>query len=154
MRHFYDVLNCIFQSFQFLIWTFQPNLLYIHTVYQTLGTPSPLLPSEQSQFVGAWTIQGVESTRQGCWLMLTPMLPTVVSSWLYVLWVVDHSWYTKETVEHEKPSSVVVLTQTVVHGTYYHIPFKGTSIFLSCPFTLWTAHIHNLCLFYFYFTFI
>jgi hypothetical protein len=23
-----------------------------------------------------------------------PMLPTVVSSWLDVLWVVDHSWYT------------------------------------------------------------
>uniref|UniRef100_A0A8C7DTI1 Ig-like domain-containing protein n=1 Tax=Oncorhynchus kisutch TaxID=8019 RepID=A0A8C7DTI1_ONCKI len=34
---------------------------------------------------------GVESIPQGCWPMLTPMLPTVVSSWLDVLWVVDHS---------------------------------------------------------------
>jgi hypothetical protein len=37
--------------------------------------------------------------------MLTPMIPTVVSSWLDVLWVVDHSWYTQKTVECEKPSS-------------------------------------------------
>ena len=32
-----------------------------------------------------------------------------VPCWLDVLWVVDHSWYTQETVEHEKPSSVAVL---------------------------------------------
>ena len=69
----------------------------------------PLLPSEQPQFFGAWTLQGVESVPQGCWPMLTPMLPTVVSSWLDVLWVVDHSWYTQETVECEKPSSTAVL---------------------------------------------
>ena len=35
--------------------------------------------------------------------MLTPLLPTVVSNWLDVL------WYTRETVEREKPSSVAVL---------------------------------------------
>uniref|UniRef100_A0A4W5MLI1 Fibronectin type-III domain-containing protein n=1 Tax=Hucho hucho TaxID=62062 RepID=A0A4W5MLI1_9TELE len=33
-----------------------------------------------------WTLQGVESVPQGCWPMLTPMLPTVVSSWLDVHW--------------------------------------------------------------------
>ena len=44
----------------------------------------------------------VSSFPQGCWAMLTPVLPKVVSSWLDVLWVVDHSWYTGETVEHEK----------------------------------------------------
>ena len=53
--------------------------------------PPPLLPAEQPQFIGAWTLQGVESIPQGCWPMLTLMLPTVVSSWLDVLWVVDHS---------------------------------------------------------------
>jgi hypothetical protein len=51
------------------------------------------LPSEQPLFVRPWTLQGVESIQQGCWPMLTPMLPAVVSSWLDVLW---------DTVEHEK----------------------------------------------------
>jgi hypothetical protein len=44
-----------------------------------------LLPSEQPLFIRAWTSQGVESVPQGCWPMLTLMLPTVVSSWLDVL---------------------------------------------------------------------
>ena len=59
--------------------------------------------------------------------MLTPMLLTVVSSWLDVLLMVDHSSYTLKTVEHEKPSSVAVLkTLNGAPGTYYHTPFKGT----------------------------
>ena len=37
------------------------------------------------------------------------MLSTVVASWLHVLWVVDHSWYTLGTVECENSSSVAVL---------------------------------------------
>ena len=41
--------------------------------------------------------------------MLTTMLPTVVSSRLDVLWVVDHSRYTLATVEGEKESRVAVL---------------------------------------------
>jgi hypothetical protein len=53
--------------------------------------------------------QQVSSVPQGCCSILTLMLPTVVSSRLDVLWVVDHSWYTQETVECEKPSSVAVL---------------------------------------------
>ena len=75
---------------------------------ETLGTPSflPFLPSEQLHFIVAWTLQGVESIPQGCWPMLTPMISTVVSSWLVVLWMVDHYWFTLETVEREKPSSV------------------------------------------------
>ena len=36
------------------------------------------------------------------------LCPTVVSSCLDALWVVDHSWYTRETVEREKPSSFAV----------------------------------------------
>jgi hypothetical protein len=67
------------------------------------------LPSEQPQFGGAWTLQGVKSVLQGCWPMLTRMNPTVVSSLLDVLWVMDHSSCTLETVEREKPSSVAVL---------------------------------------------
>ncbi|XP_052317412.1 arf-GAP with Rho-GAP domain, ANK repeat and PH domain-containing protein 1-like isoform X14 [Oncorhynchus keta] len=43
---------------------------------------TPLLPSEQPQFIRTWTLQSVT---------FFPMLPTVVSSWLDVLWVVDHS---------------------------------------------------------------
>ena len=70
-----------------------------------------ILPSEQPQLVWPWTLQGVESVPQECWSMLTLKLPTDFfrSSFLDVLWVVDHSWYTQETVEHEKPSSVAVL---------------------------------------------
>ena len=45
----------------------------------------PILPSEQPQFVVAWTLQGVESGQQGYWSILTPMLPAVVSKWLDVL---------------------------------------------------------------------
>jgi hypothetical protein len=75
-------------------------------VYKTIIA---LMPSEQPHVIGAWTLQGVESVPQECWPMLTPMLPTVVSSWLDVLWVMDHSWYTHETVEREKPNSVAVL---------------------------------------------
>jgi hypothetical protein len=69
----------------------------------------PILPSKQPQFVGAWTIQWVESVPQGCWSMLNTTVPTVLLNWLDVLWVVDHSWYTQETVERVKPSSVAVL---------------------------------------------
>ncbi|XP_045557405.1 pulmonary surfactant-associated protein A isoform X2 [Salmo salar] len=58
---------------------------------QQLKARQANLEKEQPQFIGAWTLQGVESVPQGCWAMLTPMLPTVVSSWLDVLWVVDHS---------------------------------------------------------------
>ena len=68
-------------------------------------------------------LQGVESVPQGCWPILTPMLPTVVSSWLNVLCVVDHSWYTWETVEGEKPSSIAVLdTLKPVHLAPATIP--------------------------------
>ena len=63
---------------------------------------TPFLTSEQPEFVGVWTRQGVESVPQGCWPMFTPMLPTGV------LWTILE---TRDTVEHETPS-----------GTYYHTP--------------------------------
>jgi hypothetical protein len=31
---------------------------------------------------------------------------TVVSNWMDVLWVVDHSLYTQETVERENPAAL------------------------------------------------
>ena len=36
-------------------------------------------------------------------------------------------------------------TQTGAPGTYYHTPFKALK-HLSCPFTLWMAHVDNPCL--------
>ncbi|KAM9407566.1 polyadenylate-binding protein-interacting protein 2-like isoform 1-T1 [Salvelinus alpinus] len=37
-------------------------------------------------FVGAWTLQGVESVPQGYWPILTPMLPTVQVGSMYFGW--------------------------------------------------------------------
>ena len=50
--------------------------------------------------------------------MLTPMLLIVVTSWLDVLWEVDHSWYAQETVEREKPSSFAVLDLCAWHNLW------------------------------------
>jgi hypothetical protein len=103
--------------------------LAVHWVYKTLGTPShshsiaPLLPSEHPC---RGNVSKASHRDTGpCWFQC------FWSSWLDVLWVMDHSWYTQETI-----------------GTYYHTSFKGNSILnlLSCPFTLWTAHIHNPCI--------
>ena len=60
--------------------------------------------------------------------MLTLMLPTIVSSWLDVLWEVEHSWYTRETVERKKPSNIAVVDtlKLVRLDTFYHTPSKGT----------------------------
>ena len=77
--------------------------------------------SEQPQFAGAWTLQCVASVSPGCWHMLTQMLATVVSSWLDVFWVVDHSWYTRETVECEELGSAAAL-DTLVHLAPTPIP--------------------------------
>jgi hypothetical protein len=52
-----------------------------------------------------------------CWLQYFPQL----SSWLDVLWVVDRSWYTRETVERGKPSSVAVL-DTLKALKYFVLP--------------------------------
>jgi hypothetical protein len=87
----------------------------IYTVIRTLGTPSwywvtpPFLPSEQPQFVRAWTPTRCQKHSKrddspGWWQCFQQLL-----NWLDVLWVVDNSWYTWETVECEKPSSVAVL---------------------------------------------
>ena len=72
-----------------------------------------------------------------CWRQCFPQL----SSWLDVIWVVDHFWYTRETVERWKNSCVAVLDKAGVPGTFYR--FKG--IYILC-FSLWMAHTHNSCL--------
>ena len=64
--------------------------------------------------------------------------PTVVSSWLDVLWVVDHSWYTRKTVEREKPSSVAVL------DTLKPVRLAPTTIPLSKALTYFVLPIHPL----------
>ena len=105
-----------------------------------------LLPSEHPQFIGPWTLQGVESVPQGCWPMLTSMLHTVVSSWLDVLWVVDYSWYTRETVECLKTHQCCSSWHKPVHLAPTTIPRSWSLKSFVLPFTLWMAHIHNLCL--------
>ena len=53
---------------------------------------SPRCLVEDREMLKGLTGQGLEvrDKHMGCWSMLTPMLTTVVSSWLDVLWVVDH----------------------------------------------------------------
>jgi hypothetical protein len=77
---------------------YTPILTNTHThsqrccpMYTETTKHNPFLPSEQPQFIGARTLHQCRKLPQGCWPMLTPMLPTVVSSWLNVHWVMDHS---------------------------------------------------------------
>ena len=93
-------------------------------VEETALTPSGFRQGT-SQIVEDGTLQGVESVPQGCWPILTPMLPTVVSSCLDVLWVVDHSSHGK-LLSVKNPEALQFLTQTGAPGTCYHTPFKGT----------------------------
>ena len=66
--------------------------------------------------------------------MLTTMLPTVVSSWLDDLWVVDHSRYTQGTVECKKlvavldPLKLVRLAPTTMHRSKA-LPFYDLTTF-------------------------
>ena len=90
-------------------------------------------PSFCPQFIGAWTLHGVESIPHGCWTMLTPMLPTVVK-------------LAGCPVEHEKPSSVAVLDTNRWAWQLLQYPVQRHLNLLSCPFTLWMAHINNPCL--------
>jgi hypothetical protein len=125
---------------------YTPSVQNIRNTFLILGL-HPILPSEQTQFIGAWTLQGVQSISQGCWPMLTPMLPAVVSSWLDVLWMVDHSWYTQETVDCENPEALQFLTHKLVRLAPTTRPCsKALKYLLSCPFTLWMSHTHNPCL--------
>jgi hypothetical protein len=68
--------------------------------------------------------------------MLTPMLPTVVSSWLDVLWVVDHYFYTQGKVW--KSSSVAVL------GTFKPVRLAPTTISCSKGLKYFDLPIHPL----------
>jgi hypothetical protein len=117
----------------------------IRNTFQSFWVAPSLSPSEQPRLVRPRTLQCVESFPQECWPMLTPMLPTVVSTCLDVLWVVDHSWYTRETVECEKPSRVVVLDTNRCAWHLLPYPVRRHLIFwvTHSPFE-W--HIHNPCL--------
>jgi hypothetical protein len=130
----------IYQFFSSTLYTWSiPN---IRDTFLILSCIFPICPPEQLQLVGVWTLQGVESVPQGCWPIWTPLLPTVVPTWLNVLWVVDHSWYTRETVEHDKSSSVAVF-DTNRCQTY---PIQRHLNILSYPFTLWMAfYLVSLC---------
>ena len=97
--------------------------------------------------LGAWILQGDKSVPQGCWPMLIPMFPTVVSSWLYVL-----GWWTILDT-HRKLLSVknTAASQFLTHSNRcaWHLlpyPIQRQVHILSCPYTLWMAHIYNPCL--------
>ena len=80
-------------------------------------------------------LSGHESVPKGCWPMLTPMLPTVVSSWLDLLWVVDRS------VACEKPSSVAVLDTNWCAWHVLPYPVQRHLNVLSRPFTFGMVYI-------------
>jgi hypothetical protein len=84
---------------------------------------------------------GVESVPRGRRPIMTPLPLTFVLSWLDVLWVVDHSWYARDTVESEKPSSVAVVDTNRCAWHLLPYPVQRHFNILSCQFTLWMAHI-------------
>ena len=105
------------------------------------------LSSEQPQFFRAWTLQGVESLPQGCWPLLTPMLLTVVWSWLDVFWEVDHLDTHRKQLSVKYPA----VFQFLIHSNWcawllQPYPVQRPLNRLSYTFTLWMAHIHNWCL--------
>jgi hypothetical protein len=63
------------------------------------------------------------------------ILPTVVSSWLEVLWVVDHSLYTRETIEREKRISIATLDTN--RCTRHPLPQGSRTFSLRPPFQHW-----------------
>ena len=79
-----------------------------------------LFPSELPQFVGPWTLQGVESVPQGCWPMFTPMLQVV---WMSFGW-----WTILDThgklLGVKNPAVLQFFTQSGVPGNHYHIPVQ------------------------------
>ena len=56
----------------------------IKDTFLILSCIPPFCPQNSLHSSEEWTLQGVKSVPQGCWPMLTPMLTTVVSSWLDV----------------------------------------------------------------------
>lgn len=98
----------------------------------------PPLPSERPKFDREWTLQGIQSVPQGCWPMWTLMLPTVVKSTGCPWTILDPHG---KLLRVKNPAALQFLTQTAAHGTYYHTPFKGTSIFcLAYSPSEWNTH--------------
>ena len=95
-----------------------------------------------------WTLQGVESVPQGFWLMLITMLSSVVSSWLDLLRVVDHSWYTQETGECGKTQQRCSSWRKAVHLAPTTIArSKAHKSCLAHPLSEWhtyTIHVSRL----------
>jgi hypothetical protein len=81
--------------------------------------------------------------------MLAPMRPTVVSSWLDVLWMVDHSFYTREnssiavrnalklvwlaptTIPHSKILKYFVLSIHTLNGKHTQPMPQGLKILIE-----------------------
>ena len=82
----------------------------------------PLLQSEKPQFVG----HGLRySIPQWCWPMLTPMLPTIVSSWLDVLFLIFDTFkpvhLAPKTIPHSSALKSFVLPIHPLNGTHKKI---------------------------------
>jgi hypothetical protein len=109
-----------------LHWSFNVYRLKL-SIPNIYRTNTPFCP--QPQFVRARTLHGVESVPQGCWPMLTPILPTVVSGCLNVF-----GWWTildthRKLLSVKNPTAFWFLTQTRAPGTYCPTLFKGTYMF-------------------------
>ena len=95
----------------------------VQTIRNTLLILSctPFCPQNSYNSLGHG-LQGVKRVPQGCWPMLTPMLPTVVKLAGCPLGGGPFLMHTNV----KNPAALEFLTQTGAPGTYYRTPFKGT----------------------------
>ena len=128
-----------------IVWHSWPACLSLYTL---LSPTQPLMfrimiesGSSQCSLSLYATAKSINGVCQTLGMLLTPMLPTDVSSWLDVLWVVDHTLYT-----HTQLLIVNVLDTNRCAWHLLPYPVQRHLNILSCPFTLWMAHIHNPCL--------
>ena len=117
---------------------FYVDLKYTHRVYETWGTPSWYWVSSPFALKTASICQCMESKvskvfhrdSSPCWLQCFPQL----FSWLDVLWVMDHSWYTRETQQRcsSYPLKLVHLAPTIPYSKALQsfvlpiLPLNGT----------------------------
>ena len=128
-----------------------PADLDIHGVYKTLWTPSsswvePLFAFKETQFVGVWILQGVKIIPQGWWQVLTPTFLWVVSSWLDVLWVGDHSWHTQGKLLSVKDPAALRFLTHLNRCAWHLLPYpvqRHLNIFLHIP-PLNNSHTQSL----------
>ena len=111
----------------------------LHWVHKTLGTSS-FCPQNSLHMSEHWLYKERWKRSTG---MLAPMLPTVVSCWLDVLWVVGSGSfliYKGNCLSVEKPSRFAVLDTNWCAWHLLPYPMQRHLNCLSFPFTLWMAN--------------